>query len=92
MRAGHIIRAGGIVSCLRIWRASGQTSGCWHKVRRNLRSLFPEASTQSIEAVIRYAQRTAAVGRLQQKMPRDWVPPATIIPDVRRVVKDAFRV
>lgn len=88
--AGHIIRSGGITSALRIWRAKGQTSGSWHAVRRNLRALFPEAQERSIDAVVRYAQRAAAVGRLQQKNPPDWVPPVHIIPDVRRVVKDAL--
>jgi hypothetical protein len=76
---------------LREWHIGGRVPACWARVRRILKELHPEARWNSIEAVVRHAQGAAAVARLQAKNGPDYVPPARVIPDVRRLIRDAFR-
>lgn len=90
-RAGHLIRAGAIGTCIRTWHEGGSAPQCWRKVRRVLRELFPEARTNSLEAVIRVAQATAAVARAQRAGGPDFVPDRRTIPDARRLIRDALR-
>lgn len=88
-KAGHLIRAGVLATCLRTWHRLGRTGHAWHQVRRELAELFPESRWNSREAVVRAAQAAAAVGREQLKQPHDWTPER--VPDVRRLIRDAFR-
>lgn len=88
-RAGHLIRAGAIATCLRTWHKCGRKGSAWARVRRELRELFPESRWNSIEAVVRAAQGAAAVGRRMEKEDPDWQP--TGGPDVRRLIRDALR-
>lgn len=88
-RAGHLIRAGAVGTCLKCWHDHGRTGAAWQKARLVLRELFPSAKTNSIEAVIRIAQGAAATAREQQRKPDDWVP--TRVVDARRLIRDAHR-
>jgi hypothetical protein len=90
-RAGHLIKAGAVGTCLRTWHRKGRTGACWAAVRRELHELFPAARHNSIEAVIRIAREAAACARWKQRAGPDAVPPPDMIPSTRRLVRAAFR-
>jgi hypothetical protein len=90
-RAGALIRGGAVAEALKSWCRHGCNAAAWQKVRQHLRDLYPEAKSNSIEAVIRIAQAGRLAGReLQRRAPDGCCPPG-MIPDARRLIRDAFR-
>lgn len=89
-RAGHLIKAGAIGTCLRAHFLLGRHGSAWAKVRQQLCELFPEAQANSIDAVIRLAMAAAAKAREMKRKGPTWIP--THVPDARRVIKDRNRV
>jgi hypothetical protein len=90
-RAGHLIRAGAVATCLRSWHRHGRTGAAWQKVRAELHELFPAARHNSIEAVLRVARKAAGVARYCDREGPDAQAPARMVPSVRRLVRDAHR-
>lgn len=90
-RAGHLIRSGAVTTCLKAWHEAGRSNLCWGHIRRMLESIYPESRANSREAVIRIAQKAAAVGRAMAKNGPDYCPPKETVPDARRLIRDAFR-
>ena len=90
-RAGDLIHGGAVSTAVRAWYDKGRKPHGWAHARRVLRELFPEARANSIEAVVRIAREAVAVARLKERHGPEWAPPVRVIPDARRLLRDAER-
>lgn len=90
-RAGDLIHGGAVATALRAYYDAGGGRAGWARARAALKELFPETRWNSLEAVIALAQGCMRVARMKKKHGRLWVPPVRLIPDARRLLRDAER-
>jgi hypothetical protein len=89
-RAGHLIQAKALGLILRWYCQLGKCPAAWDTIRRRLADEYPAASTQSREAVVRYAQQLATEMRRRDRVGPDFVP--KVGADYSQVVRDRNRV